>query len=66
VNGGAEFEAEFEQELKQRGIRFFILPPRSPELNGYVERAHPTHTEEFYELTESSFELDKLRIDLMQ
>ena len=61
VDGGAEFEAEFEQELKQRGIRLFILPPRSPELNGYVERAHRTHTEEFYEVTESSFELAELR-----
>ena len=61
VDGGAEFEAEFEQELERRGIRLFILPPRSPELNGYVERAHRTHTEEFYEVTESSFELAELR-----
>jgi putative transposase len=66
VDGGAEFEAEFEEELKQRGIRLFILPPRSPELNGCVERAHRTHTEEFYEVTESSFELGKLRAELMR
>jgi len=66
VDGGAEFEAEFELECQRRNIRLFILPPRSPELNGYVERAHRTHTEEFYELTESSFELTELRVDLMR
>ena len=65
VDGGAEFEAEFEQELKRRNIRLFILPPRSPKLNGYVERAYRTHTEEFYQVTDSSFELAELRIDLM-
>jgi transposase InsO family protein len=29
-----------------------VLPPRSPKLNGHVERAQRTHTEEFYEVTE--------------
>ena len=65
VDGGAEFKAQFEEECQRRGIRLFILPPRSPELNGYVERAHRTHTEEFYEVTESSFELADLRAELM-
>jgi len=66
VDGGAEFEAQFELECQHRGIRLFILPPRSPELNGYVERAHRTHTEEFYEVTESSFELAELRSELVR
>lgn len=65
VDGGAEFEAEFEQECQRRGIRLFILPPHSPELNGYVERAHRTHTEEFYEVTETSFDIAELRTELM-
>jgi len=65
VDGGAEFEAEFELECQRRDIRLFILPPRSPELNGYVERAHRTHTEEFYEVTEGSFEIDELRAELL-
>ena len=51
--------------LKQRQIKLFILPPCSPELNGYVERAHRTHTEEFYEVTDSSFDLAELRGELM-
>lgn len=42
VDGGAEFEAIFEEECQRRGIRLFVLPPRSPKLNGGVERAHRT------------------------
>jgi len=66
VDGGSEFEAAFEQECQQRGIRLFVLPPRSPKLNGHVERAHRTHTEEFYQVTDSSFELSELRQELLQ
>lgn len=49
VDGGSEFMAEFETSCAARGIRLFALPPRSPKLNGGVERAHRTHREEFYE-----------------
>lgn len=48
VDGGSEFMADFEEECQRRGIRLFVLPPRSPKLNGCVERANRTHTEEFY------------------
>ena len=47
VDGGSEFEAVFEEECQRRGIKLFALPPRSPKLNGGVERAHRTHTESF-------------------
>ena len=50
VDGGSEFQADFETECQRRGIRLFVLPPRSPKLNGHVERAQRTHTEEFYEV----------------
>ena len=66
VDGGSEFEAVFEEECQRRGIKLFILPPRSPKLNGCVERAHRTHTEEFYEVTESSFDLPELRDELLE
>ena len=49
VDGGSEFRAEFEAACEAAGIRLFVLPPRSPKLNGHVERAQRTHTEEFYE-----------------
>lgn len=66
VDGGSEFEAVFEAECQRRKIRLFVLPPRSPKLNGCVERAHRTHTEEFYEVTESSFELPDIRKELWE
>ena len=34
VDGGSEFEASFEQACRERGIKLFVLPPRSPKLNG--------------------------------
>lgn len=66
VDGGSEFQAVFEEACQRRGIKLFVLPPRSPKLNGGVERAHRTHTEEFYEVTNSTFELGDVRTDLLQ
>lgn len=66
VDGGSEFQAIFEEMCQQRGIKLFVLPPRSPKLNGGVERAHRTHTEEFYEVTDSSFSLAELRQELLE
>jgi len=66
VDGGSEFEDAFEDECHRKGIELFVLPPRSPKLNGHVERAHRTHTEEFYEVTDSSFNLGELRAELLE
>jgi putative transposase len=66
VDGGSEFKSVFEAECQSRGIKLFVLPPRSPKLNGAVERANRTHTEEFYEVTDSSFELADLRSKLLE
>ncbi len=52
VDGGSEFYSDFEEQCQERKIRLFVLPPKSPKLNGCVERAHRTHTEEFYEVYE--------------
>jgi putative transposase len=49
VDGGSEFMAEFEAACKERGIQLFELPPRSPKLNGRVERANRTYKDEFYD-----------------
>jgi len=66
VDGGSEFQALFEMECQRRGIKLFVLPPRSPKLNGGVERAHRTHTEEFYEITGNSFDLAEIRSELLE
>jgi transposase InsO family protein len=50
VDGGSELMAQFEQACAEKSIRLFVLPPRSPKLNGHVERAQRTHTEEFHDL----------------
>ena len=49
VDGGSEFMAGFEDACQQKGILLFELPPRSPKLNGRVERANRTFQEEFYD-----------------
>ena len=66
VDGGSEFAAEFEQACQQRGLHLFVLPPRSPKLNGAVERANRTHTEEFYQLNACPLEMNKLNRELRQ
>lgn len=64
VDGGSEFKAHFEQACQERGVRLFVLPPRSPRLNGHVERAQRTHKEEFYELVDWPDSLPLLRLAL--
>jgi putative transposase len=48
VDGGSEFMAHFEEFCRQHGLLLFVLPPRSPKLNGCVERLNRTYREEFY------------------
>jgi transposase InsO family protein len=50
IDGGSEFMKDFEEAARERQILLFVIPPRSPELNGYVERANRMHREEFYEV----------------
>ena len=66
VDGGSEFMAQFEESCCKRGIKLFILPPRSPKLNGCVERAHRTHTEEFHEVVDSDFTLADISPKLLE
>jgi putative transposase len=61
VDGGSEFQSVFEETCQQMGIRLFVLPPRSPKLNGCIERANRTHTEEFYEVTDCEFDMPTLK-----
>jgi len=65
VDGGSEFQAAFEQACQNRGLRLFVLPPHSPKLNGHVERAHRTHTEEFYEVADFPLEISSLNQALL-
>jgi len=64
IDGGSEFKGAFEEACKQRGITLYVLPPRSPKLNGCVERSNRTHTEEFYEIHDFSFDITVLNEEL--
>ncbi len=66
VDGGSEFQAAFEEACQMRGIRLFVLPPRSPKLNGCVERAQRTHQEEFYEVYDGDLEITPLNQALLE
>jgi transposase InsO family protein len=60
VDGGSEFMAQFEQACAEKKLRLFVLPPRSPKLNGHVERAQRTHTEEFHDRYMGELKLPQL------
>ena len=62
----ASFAADFGQACQPRGLRVFVLPPRSPQLNGRVERAQRSPSEEFYEVTEFSLPMATLNQKLQQ
>jgi len=64
VDGGSEFHAQFEQACQQMKFQLFVLPPHSPKLNGHVERANRTHTEEFYEVEDFPLEIPALNLAL--
>jgi transposase InsO family protein len=59
IDGGSEFKKFFEEECEKRDIMLFELPPRSPKLNGHVERANRTHREEFYEVEEVDLSIEE-------
>lgn len=66
TDGGSEFYAEFEQACITLGIRFFCLPPRSPKLNGSVERLNRTYREEFWAFYEGEGVLEEMRPALQE
>lgn len=64
VDGGSEFKKHFEEACEELGLKLFILPPRSPKLNGRVERAHRTHLDEFYSAYPIDFSSPSLNLVL--
>ena len=64
VDGGSEFMKNFEDACNAYGIELFVIPPRTPELNGNVERANRTLRYEFYQFYQGIPELGELRKSL--
>jgi len=55
---GHEFQALFHWHLADRGIRHVYIKPRTPQLNGKVERSHKTDKQEFYQLLSYKGDVD--------
>jgi len=64
IDGGSEFQGAFEAACAARGLPLFIIPPRSPKLQSYVERAHRMYREEFYQIWEVEPDLEHHRRQL--
>src|SRR4026209_1412169 len=50
TDNGAEFRSEFHWHLERLDIRHVYIRPRTPRLNGKVERSHRVDDQEFYQL----------------
>ncbi len=58
---GHEWQALFHWHVEDKGIRHVYIKPRSPQLNGKVERSHRTDQEEFYQLLSFTDDVDLLK-----
>jgi transposase InsO family protein len=50
TDNGAEFQLRFHWHLERLDIRHVYIRPRTPHLNGKVERSHRVDDQEFYQL----------------
>lgn len=50
TDNGSEFQSGFHWHLLDRGINHAYIKPRTPRLNGKVERSHRIDAEEFYRM----------------
>jgi len=66
VDGGSAFMADFERACEQRGILLDVLPPKSPQLNGCVERANGASRYEFYPFYLGDLNVGALNVELQQ
>ena len=55
---GHEWQAQFHWHVEDKGMRHIYIKPRSPQLNGKVERSHRTDQEEFYQLLTYTDDVD--------
>lgn len=60
VDGGSEFKAAFEQACQDKNIRLYELPPKTPQLNGAVERCNGAWRYEFYGVYDLPERLEEL------
>ena len=54
TDNGAEFQSQFHWYLRDRDIQHVYIKPRTPHLNGKVERSHRIDDQEFYQLLDKN------------
>ena len=58
TDNGREFQAKFHWHVEDLGMRHVYIKPRSPNLNGKVERSHLTDQLESYQLLDYTDDVD--------
>ena len=62
TDNGAEFQSQFHWHLEQLEIRHVYIRPRTPRLNGKVERSHRVDDQEFYQLLDKDGVSDDIHL----
>jgi transposase InsO family protein len=62
TDNGAEFQSGFHWHLEEQDIRHVYIRPRTPHLNGKVERSHRVDDQEFYQLLDKDGIADDIHL----
>ena len=62
TDNGAEFQSAFHWHLERDDIRHVYIRPRTPHLNGKVERSHRVDDQEFYQLLDADGIADDIHL----
>jgi transposase InsO family protein len=62
TDNGAEFQSKFHWHLEELDIRHVYIRPRTPRLNGKVERSHRVDDQEFYQLLDKDGVSDDIHL----
>jgi len=62
TDNGAEFPSEFHWHVQSRDIQHIYIRPRTPRLNGKVERSHRVDDQEFYQMLDRDGVSDDIRL----
>lgn len=62
TDNGAEFQSNFHWHLRDLDIQHVYIKPRTPRLNGKVERSHRVDDQEFYQLLDKNGVRDDIHL----
>jgi transposase InsO family protein len=62
TDNGSEFQSRFHWHLESLDIRHVYIRPRTPHLNGKVERSHRVDEQEFYQLLDKDGIADDIHL----